>query len=236
MRKKIRSLILLYSLIFTLLLFFANSTSKIITALSDEKLFNNRKCVIIDPGHGGVDGGATSCTGIVESSINLEISLRLNDLLHLIGVDTIMIRSSDISVYKEGTSIAQKKISDLRERVRIVNEKVDAILISIHQNHFSEGKYYGPQVFYNNETSKAFAKSMQRSLIENLCPENKRKEKKSIGIYLMEKVKCPGLLIECGFLSNPEEEAKLRNDSYQKALSAVIAISCANYLSANSIT
>ena len=90
-------------------------------------------CIIIDAGHGGEDGGATSCRGVLESTYNLEISLRLNDLLHLLGYDTRMIRTTDTSIYTKGETIAQKKISDLKERVRIVNETENALLLSIHQ-------------------------------------------------------------------------------------------------------
>ena len=105
--------------------------------------------IIIDPGHGGEDGGAISCTGVSESKLNLEISLRLNDLLNLLGYDTCLIRDSDISIHTKGETIAQKKASDLKERVRIVNETENAVLLSIHQNQFPDSRYSGPQVFFH---------------------------------------------------------------------------------------
>ena len=98
-------------------------------------------CIIIDAGHGGEDGGATSCRGVLESTYNLEISLRLNDLLHLLGYDTRMTRTTDTSIYTKGETIAQKKISDLKERVRIVNKTENALLLSIHQNNFTDSRY-----------------------------------------------------------------------------------------------
>ena len=104
--------------------------------------------IVIDAGHGGIDGGATSCTGVLESTINLQIALRLNDLMHLLGYETVMIRTTDTSVYTEGNTIAAQKVSDLKERVRIVNETENAILISIHQNIFPDSRYDGAQVFY----------------------------------------------------------------------------------------
>ena len=172
-------------------------------------------CFIIDAGHGGVDGGATSCTGKLESAFNLEISLRLNDLLRFMGYRTKMIRTEDISVYTNGESIAQKKVSDLKERVRICAETDGAILLSIHQNTFADSRYYGPQVFYaNTDGSEEMAKRIQQTL----DPEGHRNIKKADGVYLMEHISCPGVLIECGFLSNPEEEAKLRSEEYQKQL------------------
>ena len=100
--------------------------SRAITVISENMPVERQHCIIIDAGHGGEDGGATSCTGKLESSFNLEISLRLNDLLHLLGYDTVMIRTSDVSIYTKGETIAQKKVSDLKERVRIANETENA--------------------------------------------------------------------------------------------------------------
>lgn len=187
--------------------------------------------VIIDAGHGGEDGGATSCTGVMESQINLQIALRLRDLCHLLGYKTLMIRSSDISVYTEGNSIATKKLSDLRNRVRIVNDTVDGILISIHQNTFPDSKYSGAQVFYNKvPASTAFAEIMQSSFIAALNTGSNRRCKPAKGIYIMEKIERPAILIECGFISNPEEENKLRSASYQQKISCVISSALYSFL------
>lgn len=194
--------------------------SRAVTVISQNLAVEREHCFIIDAGHGGVDGGATSCTGKLESAFNLEISLRLNDLLAFLGYDTRMIRTEDISVYTKGDTIAQKKMSDLKERVRICAETDGAILLSIHQNTFSDSRYYGPQVFYaGSEGSEELAKLLQKALDS----EGKRSVKKAEGIYLMEHISCPGVLIECGFLSNPEEEAKLRSQEYQKELCCIIA-------------
>lgn len=202
-----------------------------ISVLSEEQVVPDRSCIIIDAGHGGLDGGAISCTGVLESGINLQIVLRLNDLLHLLGYNTIMIRTTDISVYTDGVTIAQKKVSDLKERVRIINSTEKAILISIHQNQFSDSRYSGAQVFYaGTPGSEILAKQLQDNFISTINPGNNRQIKKSSGIYLMEHINCPGVLIECGFLSNPEEEALLRDGSYQKKLCAVIASSLCVYL------
>ena len=187
--------------------------------------------VIIDAGHGGVDGGAVSCTGAYESHINLEIALKLDDLMHLLGISTIMVRDTDKSVYTQGETIAAKKISDIKERVRLVNSTPKALLVSIHQNSFSDHRYSGAQVFHNGtENSITLAKSLQVSLQENLDPSNNRKIKKSSGVYLMEHINSTGILVECGFLSNPREEALLRDPSYQKKLCSVIASAVAQYL------
>lgn len=198
------------------------------TFADDQKVAHS---VIIDAGHGGVDGGAVSCTGVYESAINLEISLKINDLMHLLGVQTIMIRDTDRSVYTSGDTIAAKKISDIKERVRVVNTAPNALLVSIHQNNFHDSRYSGAQVFYNAcAESKELASIIQTAFRENLNSNNKRQIKRSSGVYLMEHINCPGILIECGFLSNSAEEAMLRNEVYQKKLSCIIAATVCQYL------
>lgn len=205
--------------------------SRTVTAIADCAPIPREHCIIIDPGHGGEDGGATSCTGIVESVYNLDISLRLNDLFHLLGYETRIIRTTDISVYTKGETIAQKKVSDLKERVRIANEMENALLLSIHQNNYPDSRYSGIQVFYaQSEGSEPLAKQLQSSLLSNLHPKTNRDARKSSGVYLMEHIRCPGVLIECGFLSNPEEEAKLRDSAYQKKMCCVIAATVSEYL------
>lgn len=202
-----------------------------VTVLSENSPVTARKCVVIDAGHGGVDGGATSCTGVLESTINLEIALMLEDLFHLLGVDTYMIRTTDCSIYTQGDTIAAKKVSDLKERVRIVNNTKNAILLSIHQNHFSDSKYSGAQVFYApTNGSGELAQQLQTLFVTTLNRGSNRKTKKSDGIYLMQNINCPGVLIECGFLSNPEEESKLRSHEYRLKLCVVIASACSTYL------
>ena len=196
--------------------------SRMVSVFSQAAPIPRQQRILIDAGHGGVDGGATSCAGIPESRYNLEIALRLEDLFHLLGYDTAMIRREDISVYTKGETIAQKKISDLKERVRVANERDNTILLSIHQNHFPDPRYSGSQVFYgDSENSQLLAKLMQEGF-RILDPDNHREIRKSSGIYLMEHIQCTGVLIECGFLSNPTEEAKLRSPEYQQKLCSVI--------------
>ena len=186
--------------------------------------------IVIDAGHGGEDGGAVSCAGVPESRINLEIALRLRDLCHLLGYNTCMIRTEDISVYTEGNTLAAKKASDLRQRVRIVNSTNRGILISIHQNTFSDNRYDGAQVFYApTEGSKELADLLQSNLIISLNQNSHRNSKPANNVFLMQHIERTGVLIECGFLSNPEEEARLRDASYQKKLCCVIASSLSQY-------
>ena len=208
--------------------------SRAVTVISENLPVSRNRCVIIDAGHGGVDGGATSCTGVLESQFNLEISLRLNDLMHLMGYSTKMIRTEDISVYTEGETIAQKKVSDLKQRLRIAKEAENALYISIHQNYFSDSRYSGAQVFYpGTPGSSTLAKLLQSNFKRTLNPQSNRDVKKAKGVYLMENLPCTGVLIECGFLSNHEEEAKLRSKDYQQKLCCVIACTVAEYCKNN---
>lgn len=225
------SLAPIYILVICVFMFAALGGNRAVTVLSENAPITGRKCVIIDAGHGGEDGGTTSYNGVLESAVNLEIALRLDDLMHLLGIDTVMIRKTDRSVYTQGETIAAKKVSDLKERVRIVNETDNAILLSIHQNHFSDSRYSGPQVFYSAAAgSEGLAKDLQLALNQSLHPKGNRQAKKAEGIYLMRKINCTGILLECGFLSNPEEEAMLRDAAYQKKLTCVIAAVCSKYL------
>lgn len=215
----------------------ASIGSRVVTVISETAPLENRKTIIIDAGHGGEDGGATSCTGVLESKINLEIALRLEDALHLLGINTQMIRRTDVSVYTNGNTIAAKKVSDLKERVRMVNEAEGAVLLSIHQNYFSDSRYSGAQVFYApTDGSEELAKAMQTALVATLNPGSNRDIKKADSIYLMQNIQNTGILIECGFLSNPEEEAALRRESYQKAIAGVIAVVASNYLFTDDLT
>ena len=224
------SLLPIYFLIILCLLIVTIGGSKAVTVLSENTAVADRKTVVVDAGHGGVDGGATSCTGVLESHFNLEIAQKLNDLFNLLGINTVMIRDTDCSVYTEGQTIAQKKVSDLKERVRIVNSTENCILISIHQNLFSDSKYSGAQVFYApTEGSQLIAKSLQTSFINTLNPGSHRMEKKADSIYLMQNINCPGVLVECGFLSNPQEEYLLRTKAYQQKICCIIACTVSNY-------
>ncbi len=230
-RKNLYTLGLLYLLVLAGVLFTAIGSNRAVTTAAQQEILSTRHCVIIDAGHGGEDGGAISCSGAYESHINLDIALRLDDLMHLLGIDTKMIRTDDRSIYTQGTTLSAKKISDLKERVRIVNSTPNALLLSIHQNQFPQSQYRGAQIFHTGTSdSMALAATLQQCFQNTLSKENHRPLKKASGVYLMEKVTCTAVLVECGFLSNPQEEALLRSEDYQKKLSCVLAAGCASYL------
>lgn len=228
----IRKLFPAYISIWVITILISWGGSRAISAISENISSPLGRIVIIDAGHGGVDGGATSASGVLESKINLEIAEKLNDLLHLLGIHTKMIRTEDISIHSEGQSIAAKKVSDLKNRIRIVNETENAILISIHQNHFSEAKYKGAQVFYSHfGDSRQLAEKMQNAIRETINQGNKRQIKKANGIYLLQNIQKTGILIECGFISNPEEDHLLCDKTYQENFASVIATTISRYIS-----
>lgn len=220
-----------YLLIGILAITVAGAGSRAVTAINESKPIERKVTFVIDAGHGYPDGGATSCSGVLESTINLQIAKRLDDLIHFLGFDTVMIRTNEDSVYTEGESIGAKKVSDLKNRARIINETENAVLLSIHQNTYPDSRYGGPQVLYAaNETSRELASALQNSLKNTLDPSSRRVAKKGSSIYLLEHIDCPGILIECGFISNPEDEIKLRSNAYQQKLCCVIASVAINYL------
>jgi N-acetylmuramoyl-L-alanine amidase len=229
--KKYRTWVAGYCMILALSLLGIHLGNRAVFVMAEILPVERTHTIVIDPGHGGVDGGASSCTGLPECGFNLEISLRLRDLLNFLGHDTVMIRTEDISVYTEGDTIARKKMSDLKERVRITNGTPNALLLSIHQNTFPDGKYSGAQVFYAAaEGSQALAQKLQTAFVTHLNPGSHRQEKKAANVYLMEQIQCPGVLIECGFLSNPEETALLKTEAYQQKLAMSLYTSIMTYL------
>lgn len=185
-----------------------------------------RTVVVIDAGHGGEDGGAVAPDGTEEADINLAVAQRLDVLLRFLGRDTLLLRDSDISLHDpSAATIREKKVSDIHNRVDTINAQADPVLISIHQNFFPSSKYHGAQVFYGgNPQSQPWAETTRANLRGCLDPENQREAKPiDRNIYLMNHISCPALLIECGFLSNPEERCLLKDGSYQTALAVTIA-------------
>ncbi len=202
-----------------------------INASSNEKTY---KTVIIDAGHGGPDGGTSADDGTLEKHINLQIAHKLNDILQSMGIDTVMIRTEDVSIHDDSAStIRQKKISDLRNRLNIINSTEDAIFVSIHQNYFSSPQYSGTQVFYskNNPDSKNLAETIRQSVISYLQKDNTREIKKSGSeIYLLNNAQAPAVMVECGFLSNYNETQNLKNAAYQQKIAFMIAIGISDFL------
>ena len=191
-----------------------------------EKVHPEDVCILIDPGHGAEDGGAVSDDGVVEKGINLSISTYLKEYLELSGFDVIMTRDDD-NIMGDQTlpTLTERRRSDMSARLDLYNSEDVDYVISIHQNKFTESKYSGAQVFYspNDEQSKVLADYMRKSIVGFLQPENTREiTEAGSNIYLLNNCNNPCILVECGFLSNPEETALLNTEEYQKQMAFTI--------------
>lgn len=165
--------------------------------------------------------GAQSSRGTTEAETNLKIALKLQNLLEQTGCTVILTRSDENAIYDlDKTTLREKKISDIRNRVKIGNSSTADIFVSIHLNKIPQQQYWGWQCFYNskNELSSSLAKKIQSSLNDSMQKENKRVAMKLDTVYIMKHVEIPISIVECGFLSNPEEEQLLLDDEYQNKL------------------
>lgn len=200
-----------------------NPFSAVMTAGGTEE---DTVVLILDAGHGGEDGGAVSATGTPESQINLDIVLKMNDILGLYGTAPKLLRSEDISLHDPGAvTLREKKVSDLKNRVAAVQAEEQATVISIHQNSYPDSRYSGTQTFYApTEGSEELARHIQNAIQQTLQTENAREVKQiPETIYFFNHIDCRAVLVECGFLTNPAEEALLKDDAYQKKLAALLS-------------
>ncbi|WP_297435235.1 N-acetylmuramoyl-L-alanine amidase CwlD [uncultured Clostridium sp.] len=195
--------------------------------------YASEKVILIDPGHGGIDGGAVSSSGVIEKDVNLSIGLKLKEVLEDGGYKVYMTRDEDKGLYTEGKTIREKKREDLASRVKLKNSTDADIFISIHQNTFPEAKYKGMQVWYaqNSPDSKALADLMQASFKESLDSSNVRMPKDAGTQFrvIRNPSKAASVIVECGFLSNPDECVLLVDESYQKDFADILKISVDNF-------
>lgn len=176
--------------------------------------------------------GAASSNGVTEADINLSIALKLQKLLEQSGSTVILTRSDENGIYENNSNtIREKKVSDIKNRVKIGNESSADIFISIHLNKISEEEYWGWQTFFkkDNEESKKLAMCLQSGLNETIQKENKREPLKIENIYIVDHIEIPISIVECGFLSNNEEEALLQTEEYQQKLAWGIYAGIMNY-------
>jgi len=192
--------------------------------------------LVIDAGHGGEDGGAVSLSGVLESTINLDIALKMAALADLTGIKYSMTRDSAEIIYPDSAkSTAKRKVYDQKHRADIINKTSNAILISIHQNYFGHAAVNGPQAFYTKKDgSELLAKLIQSTMNNNLCPGSRRVAAPvSQSIFLFKSVSCPAALIECGFISNPKESQLLNTEDYKRKISVLLMSAYMQYLSAD---
>ncbi len=198
----------------------------------------NNKIILIDPGHGGIDGGAVSSTKTLEKDLNLQISLKLRDILENKGYKVFMTRDEDVSL-SNSENVKQKKREDLNKRCSMKKEVSCDIFLSIHMNKFPDSSVKGSQVWYPiySEKSKKLAQSMHKQFKETLKQENNREPKgvKNEYVILRDGYLGASVIVECGFISNKEEEAKLKDDNYQNELCNAIALAIDDYFSGGNL-
>ncbi len=194
----------------------------------------DKKIIVLDSGHGGMDGGCSTADGVTEKGINLNIMLSVRDMCRFFGYDVAVTRDRDVSIYDSGvTGIRNQKISDMENRLELFNRYPNAVCLSIHQNTYTDPKYSGAQMFYSqtNSESERFASILQNLFVQNLQPENMR-ETKLCGkeLYLCYYCNNPAVMAECGFLSNPDEAAKLTDKSYQQQVAYTLFTGITQYV------
>ena len=184
---------------------------------STQVVAEKKKVIVIDAGHGGIDPGKIGIHGEQEKEINLKIAEILKTFLELDGYEVVMTRTEDGGLYDENTS--NKKVQDMKRRIEVIEEADPILVVSIHQNSYSEEYVKGGQVFYygTSEVSKDLAETIQKQL-KQLDPENKREAKANTSYYLLKKTSRPIVIVECGFLSNAAEADKLSDPLYEERL------------------
>ena len=194
------------------------------------------KIIIIDAGHGGEDSGAVGVTGVWEKDLNLQMALQIGADFEEKGYVVVYTRTDDRLLYTEAENIyGIRKISDLKNRVKVAEKYPEAILVSVHMNSFGSSKYSGLQVYYsnNNDESRMLADSIQNRVATDIQKDNKRDIKSGKDMYILENVSNTAVLIECGFLTNEAECKKLSEKEYQKQLSFSIVCGIIEYIEKN---
>lgn len=182
--------------------------------------------VIIDPGHGGEDGGAVADDGTREKDLNLSIAMKLKAIFIQNGFNVITTREADEAIYDDGIdNLRDKKTSDMKNRLAIFNDNPNNVIISIHQNKFEQSQYYGTQIFYsdNNSQSLILAEKIRESVVNLLQSENTRETKAADkNIFLLYNSENPAVIVECGFISNQKELELLKDEEYQGEMAVAI--------------
>ena len=219
--KKIRYSVIGMFAVFMVIAIALSSKDKNSSYIDTVSLPVSGKVVVVDAGHGVPDEGAEVGDGTTEAQTNLKIALKLQNLLEQSGCIVILTRSDENGIYDlDSKTLKQKKVSDIRNRVKIGNESSADIFVSIHLNKIPEQQYSGWQTFYNKNSKKGqkLAKQIQANLNEAIQKENKRVAAKIENIYIINNVEIPTTIVECGFLSNPQEKEQLLTDNYQNRL------------------
>lgn len=201
--------------------------------VTGRKVEKQKDCIVVDVGHGGFDSGKIGVNGELEKDINLQVALKLRNVLEENGFSVIMTREEDKGLYDESAS--NKKAQDLQKRCDLINESKPILTVSIHQNSYTSPEIKGAQVFYytTSSDSQKLAEIIQKTLIEQVDPENHRAAKSNDSYYMLKRTSSTIVIVECGFLSNPEEAEKLSNEEYQQKMADAVCMGICQYLGRN---
>lgn len=190
----------------------------------------DKVCVVIDAGHGGIDPGKVGINNALEKDINLQVALLVKQFLEAEDIEVIMTRENEDGLYDDGAS--NKKVQDMKKRIAIMDEAKPDLTVSIHQNSYPEEYVHGAQVFYytGSKEGQALAEKIQNQLIEKVDSENTRQIKANDSYYLLKKTNVPIVIVECGFLSNQAEAQKLCTPEYQERLAWAIHMGILQYI------
>ena len=211
------SIVIVFAVVLSLVLYSNSATPTVAVA--------DKTKIVIDAGHGGMDGGAVGNNGTLEKDINLKVAMFLKEIAEADGKTVIMTRETDTSLHTtDSAKIRNQKRSDLQERKNVLQANTDSVFVSIHMNKFEQESVKGAQVFYaDNDASRNLAQNIQSALIEGLNDGNKRVAKPAPeSLYIFKGCNSTAVVVECGFLSNKEEEALLATEEYQKKLAVCI--------------
>lgn len=229
--KRVLAVMVLMGFLVLSVVFYSRTYSQVSAAISNISGTQTKLKVVIDPGHGGNDPGGIGVSGVLEKDVNLSVALFLKANLESQGMEVIMTRDTDKALYSSESSTNKKK-EDLAKRIEIITETNPDFVLCIHQNIFTDAKYSGAQVFYyqESEESARLAACLQAQLIAGVDPDNTRVPKSNMNYYMLKNSPVPIVIVECGFLTNAEEEAKLGTEEYQRKLAWNIYLGTMQYL------
>ena len=229
--KRVLAVMVLMGFLVLSVVFYSRTYSRVSAAISNISGTQTKLKVVIDPGHGGNDPGGIGVSGVLEKDVNLSVALFLKANLESQGMEVIMTRDTDKALYSSESSTNKKK-EDLAKRIEIITETNPDFVLCIHQNIFTDAKYSGAQVFYyqESEESARLAACLQAQLIAGGDPDNTRVPKSNMNYYMLKNSPVPIVIVECGFLTNAEEEAKLGTEEYQRKLAWNIYLGTMQYL------
>lgn len=224
MRKKVKLIVMVIILVALVV-----AGQKLGEQVSSDKVTKEKEVIVVDCGHGEQDPGKVGVGDILEKDVNLQIGKKVEKKLKKKGYEVVMTRTDDKMLAEEGSD--NKKVQDMKARVALINKTAPILAISVHQNSYSDTAVHGSQVFYYSHSTEGeeAAKIMQETLLE-ADEDNKRQAKANDTYYLLKRTEVPTIIIECGFLSNPEEAALLAGDEYQEKIASAIVKGIEKYL------